>query len=184
MKKLVNLVTLVTNTEDCVVLKVNENAAMDLVCLGCFDGNEEMFRLTKGPDVTCTVWTKGGGTCSWSWGERGHTLVSDKVEQMGILIKECIQLGFDILCEAPKDKILEDMKRGPGAIKEIIVWSRDHYKTDWGCRVGDVFVKSFKSKEEATNYFLSNGYVVKMDPRKRVTAVGYECYEGVVEKVR
>ena len=57
MKKLFDLVELISNTEDAVVLKVKPGSEVDLICLGCFNGDETMLRLTKGKTITCTVWT-------------------------------------------------------------------------------------------------------------------------------
>ena len=54
--KLSNCVEVAVNNAECVVLKVKKGKEFDLITLGCFDGNETMFRLTKGDNHTCTVW--------------------------------------------------------------------------------------------------------------------------------
>lgn len=95
MKKLVDLVQIVENNRDCVILEV-VGSMLDLIKLGWFDGNEIMFRLTKGEDHTCTVWTKEGKNYSWSWGRSGYTLVSDNMTKRGHLIQECIEQDFEI----------------------------------------------------------------------------------------
>ena len=41
MKKLVNYVKIVENNEECVILEV-VGAPLDLIRLGCFNGNEKM----------------------------------------------------------------------------------------------------------------------------------------------
>jgi len=46
--RLKDITTVAINNADCVVLKVKEGHEMDLIALGCFGGDETMFRLTKG----------------------------------------------------------------------------------------------------------------------------------------
>ena len=53
-----DLTKLICNNDNCVVLKIKAGHEMDLICFGCFRGDETMFRLTKGHDVTCTVFHK------------------------------------------------------------------------------------------------------------------------------
>lgn len=72
--RLKDITTIVVNNDECVVLKVKEGHEMDLIALGCFSGDETMLRLTKGADVTCTVFRKNGKSVSWDWGRRGYTL--------------------------------------------------------------------------------------------------------------
>lgn len=95
--RLKNFTELVANNDDCVVLKVKENHEMDLILLGVFDGDENMFRLTKGRGVTCTVWRKNGKSYSWYWGN-GYTLVSDSMRKKGELIQNCIEQDYGIKC--------------------------------------------------------------------------------------
>ena len=96
--KLKDMVSLEANNNECVVLKVKEGQEMNLICLGCFSGNETMFRLTKGKDVTCTVFRNNDKTLSWHWGESGFTLVSEDVNKMGRMIQSCIEKDFGIQC--------------------------------------------------------------------------------------
>ena len=72
---------------------------MNLISLGCFNGDEVMMRLTKGRDVTCTLFRKNGKSFSWHWGIGGYTLVSDQVWRMGQLIQSCIENDFGIKCK-------------------------------------------------------------------------------------
>lgn len=97
MTKLSELVTVEADNETCVVLKVKEGKAMELITLGCFDGDETMFRVTKGNNHTATIW-RGEKAFSWEWGFNGYTLVSDKVkdEQRAICNCICNELGIDI----------------------------------------------------------------------------------------
>lgn len=97
--KLKDMVELAVNNQDCVVLKVKDGQEMNLISLGCFNGDETMMRLTKGGTVTCTVFRPGGMSFSWHWGFNGYTLVSDQTERMGRLIQDCIEKDFGIRCK-------------------------------------------------------------------------------------
>jgi len=83
---LYDLTTLDCNNSDCVVLKVNEGAEMELIRLGCFNGDETMFRITKGMNMTYTVFKKDGKHYSWEPG----TLVSDAMSKRARMIQECV----------------------------------------------------------------------------------------------
>ena len=66
------MVTIFENNENCVVLKVKKNQRANLIALGCFNGDETMFRLTKGCQHECTVWHgPEDKSYTWDWGERG-----------------------------------------------------------------------------------------------------------------
>lgn len=97
--KLKDMVELAVNNDDCVVLKVKDGQEMNLISLGCFNGDETMMRLTKGKNVTCTLFRQGGKRFSWYWGIDGYTLVSDQVWRMGRLIQDCIEKDFGIRCK-------------------------------------------------------------------------------------
>ena len=97
--KLKDMVELAVNNDDCVVLKVKDGQEMNLISLGCFNGDETMMRLTKGKNVTCTLFRQGGKRFSWYWGIGGYTLVSDQVWRMGRLIQDCIEKDFGIRCK-------------------------------------------------------------------------------------
>ena len=97
--KLKDIVDVVVNNDACVVLKVKEGQEMNLISLGCFNGNETMMRLTKGQDVTCTVFLNNGRNYSWEWGLHGCTLVSDDMWKKRKLIQSCIEKDFGIKCE-------------------------------------------------------------------------------------
>ena len=58
MAKLADYVEIMENNTECVVLKVRPGSRMGLISLGCFNGDEEMVRLTKGRTQTCTVFPK------------------------------------------------------------------------------------------------------------------------------
>ena len=96
MKKLAEMVDLLENNNLCVILKVKDNQFANLISLGCFLGNETMFRLTKGDDHTCTIWRDNGKSVSWSWGLHGYTLVSDTLSKCGKQISNTIIKDFKI----------------------------------------------------------------------------------------
>lgn len=159
MKKLYQLVSLVSNTEDAVVLKVNEGSEMDLICLGCFDGDETMFRLTKGGSQTCTVWTKSGKHYSWQWGDGGTTLVTDSMTKRGHMIQAAIEDGFDILVHGKLASIRKNMYANTGEHK-IVMWANAAPGYDCGCRKDDEFYRFFKTMDEALAHFKDLGYRV------------------------
>lgn len=96
--KLKDMVEIFTNNGDCVVLKVKDGQELNLISLGYFDGDETMLRLTKGRNVTCTVFHKTGRPYSWHWGYSERTLVNDSTQKLGQLIQSCIEKDFGIKC--------------------------------------------------------------------------------------
>jgi hypothetical protein len=159
MKKLCQLVELVSNTEDAVVLKVKPNSEIDLICLGCFNGDETMFRLTKGEDVTCTVWTKNGNHYSWYWGTHGYTLVSDAMEQRGLMILETIEHGFDIRVKATRKIIDADMARKDHSHK-IVFYDGGSYGAC--CHQDGAYLRYFKTVAEGVKFFQEYGYITRL----------------------
>ena len=97
MKKLYDLVDLVENNRECVILKVKDDIdPLELIKLGYFDGNETMFRVTKGDEHTATIFRSGGKAFSWHWGLGGRTLVSDKTQKAQTIIVDTILDDFGI----------------------------------------------------------------------------------------
>ncbi|MCD8398117.1 MAG: hypothetical protein LUD12_13220, partial [Lachnospiraceae bacterium] len=96
--KLKDLVEIYEDNNDCVVLKVLDGKRFDLMSLGCFNGDEEYIRLTKGSDITCTVWRKEGNISSWYWGKSGQTIVTPLTKKCGELIQECVEKDLGITC--------------------------------------------------------------------------------------
>ena len=162
MKKLVNFVEIVENNENCVILEV-VGTPFDLIRLGCFNGDEKMFRLTKGDKHTCTVWTNDGKNYSWHWGIGGHTLVSSQTEKQGKLIQECIEQDFEICIRGRKENIrktlyiksLEDIKHMSHNIKLMYF--------DYGdvcCHIDGEYFKHFSNLHEGIAHFERKGYLV------------------------
>lgn len=162
MKKLHELVELVSNTEDAVVLKVKPNSEMDLICLGCFNGDETMFRLTKGKSTTCTVWTKSDSHYSWFWGESGYTLVSDTMRKKGHMILECVEDYFDIVVLGSRESIITNLRELKERKTEHIIqlWTRG--SMGCGCRKDSEFYRSFNTIEEAKEHFIELGYILSL----------------------
>ena len=158
MKRLYDLVTLVTNTEECVVLKVKPDSTVDLVCLGCFDGDETMFRLTKGSDQTCTVWTARGTCYSWEWGDHGYTCVSSNQTKRGKMIQYCIEDDFDIRIHGSKETIKKDM-HWPCHTHIIKLYSNGSIGIC--CHKDNEFLRYFKTADEALTCFKNAGYTIQ-----------------------
>ena len=97
--KLKDIVDVVVNNDNCVVLKVKDGQELNLISLGYFDGDETMLRLTKGKNVTCTVFKKNGRHGSWDWGADGYTLVTDRCAKIGKIVQSCIEKDFGIVCQ-------------------------------------------------------------------------------------
>lgn len=128
MNKLCDLVEVIENNQECVILKVKDKEKMQLICLGCFDGTETMFRMTKGENHSCTVFTDKGKYYSWEWGISGYTLVSELMRKKGSLIQNCITEDFGIYIGKDIVKIRET----------LYIWSlqdargkKEHYKLMW-----------------------------------------------------
>lgn len=162
MGKLVNYVKIVENNEECVILEV-VGTPFDLIRLGCFNGNEKMFRLTKGAKHTCTVWKENGENYSWFWGYGGHTLVSDDMTKRGNLIQECIEQDFEIYIGENKRNIkntlyiksLEDVKHNHHDVKLMYF-----HTNDVCCHIDGEYFKHFKSLNDGIKHFQNRGYDV------------------------
>ena len=111
MKKLIDLVKIIENNEECVILKVNKNAKIDLIKTGYFDGNEELIRYTKGRNHQITIFYDNNSTFSWGFGESGYTLVSEKVDRMKSLIVDCIENDMNIYCGKDLKLIKESIEK-------------------------------------------------------------------------
>lgn len=166
MKRLVDLVKIVENNRDCVILEV-VGSSLDMIRLGCFDGNETMMRLTKGRDHTCTVWKNDSKSYDWYWGHSGYTLVTDKLDQQGRLIQDCITRDFEIYIDENKDlientlyiKSLEDIKHNTHNLK-LMYW--EHSKDQVCCHLDGAFHTYFKGVECGIKHFTDKGYNVEL----------------------
>lgn len=163
--KLCYMVDIIENNESCVVLQVKDNKKIDLIKLGCFDGDEELIRLTKGKKHTCTIFYKENkNPFSWYWGRGGCTLVSDKVSKMGDLIEDCITDDFDIYIGEDDSKIkeslhiksLDDAKNSKHSIEIMYFKNDDHVIV----HKDDEFYKAFSDVDNAIKFFKDLDYDV------------------------
>lgn len=160
--KLCYLVDIIENNEECVILQVKENKKLDLIKLGCFDGDEELMRLTKGEDHTCTIFRSNDKPFSWYWGKSGYTLVSEKLTAMGKLIEECITEDFDIYIGENKNKVRETMNimtlddsSDKSHFIKLMYWKDGN---DVSVHKDNTFYKFFKNTIEAKEHFKDLNY--------------------------
>lgn len=163
-KKLSQMVTIMENNEQCVVLKVKKNQFANLVSLGCFDGDETMFRLTKGSDHTCTVWHGPDNKhYEWHWGDSGYTLVTDSMRNRGHLIQNCISDELGIYIGSDRNKIRQTLyKRKPTEKKTekfVAMWWNGHNGRTVH-RNGE-FWKGFSSENDFVSYIQGIGGKIK-----------------------
>lgn len=130
-KRLCDLVEIEENNMDCILFKVKENSELDLIKLGCFEGNEKMIRVSKGKDHTFTIFTDKSHY-SWYYGESGYTLVSKDMDKKRLLIMDCIEIDFDIYIGKNKDLVrktldIQSLKDTYNKIDDvkIMYWKRD-----------------------------------------------------------
>lgn len=88
MKNLVKLVELIEDNDNCVLLKVKEGSELDMILLGCFDGDENMIRLAKDEYNTITIFRKNGTHYCWA----GNECVVQQMNDKEKLIKKCVYI--------------------------------------------------------------------------------------------
>lgn len=159
-KRLSQMVTIQENNEKCVILKVKKNQFNNIIGLGCFTGNETMFRLTKGSDHVCTVWHgENNNNYSWEWGSSGCTLVSENMKARGQIIQSCIADDFGIYIGSDINKIRQTLyKRKPTEKKTekfvAMWWDGQNGRTVH--RNGE-FWKGFSSENDFIEYIQEIG---------------------------
>lgn len=153
MAKLKDYVELIENNKDCAILKVKDGSRLGLISLGYFNGNEDLIRLTKGKQRTCTVFYTDGTNFSWYWGNGSTLLVSDAVQKKGRLIEECLMMDFDInMVDKIEDTLyIKDYKSSEGK-KQTFKLCYSHLNSDTTLHRDDVYLTTFKNYEEARNY--------------------------------
>ena len=185
--KLCYLVDIIENNEECVILKVKSNKKLDLIKLGCFDGNEELIRLTKGEDHTCTIFRTNDKPFSWHWGRSGYTLVSDNVSTMGKLIEACITEDFDIYIGEDKNKVKETMNimslndsSNSSHFIEMMYWKDGN---DVSVHKDNSFYKFFKNTIEAKEHFKNLNYDINFK-NKYIASTGCIVEEYNISKIK
>ena len=184
MKRLCELVKIMENNRECVVLEVTGDR-LDLIKLGCFNGDEKIFRLSKGANHNCTVWTNNG-YYSWHWGIDGHTLVSDEMDKQGELIQDCITKDFGIYIGENKNLIdstlyimsLEDTKHITHKVK-LMYWPNN--PNDICCHLDGEYYSHFKGSTEAFNHFMCRGYTMSQE-NKYTAQTGFVVEEYKIER--
>ncbi len=185
-EKLCYLVDIVENNKNCVVLKVKDNKEMDLIKLGCFDGDERLIRLTKGKNHTCTVfYNDNRKPFSWEWGASGFTLVSDNTNKKGKLIQKCITEDFDIYVGEDDSKIMEslyiksldDVKNRKHKIE--IMYFKNSY--DVVVHKDNEYYNAFLNVNEAIKHFQDLNYKVDFK-NKYVAGTGCIVEEYSIQK--
>lgn len=186
-KKLCELVEIEENNMDCVILKVKENSEMDLIKLGCFEGDETLIRVTKGSDNTFTVFS-GETYFSWYQGENGHSLISKNTDQKRILILECIEMDFDIYIGKDKEKIKQSLdilslKDTYNKVYDIeIMYWENQKNTDVIVHKNGEFFRHFSGIEDAKNKLKNNNCELTFKG-KHTAVTGCIVEEYTVKKV-
>lgn len=155
MAALADYVEIIENNMECVVLKVKPDSRLGLIALGCFNGNEELIRLTKGAVQTCTLFYKGGGNDSWYWGSRGYTLVSDSTARCGKMVQHCLEEDFDICITGSKKDIGKTLhiKRIGDSTGMVMEYKLMWFKADDICiHKNGCYLKHMDSLERAKQY--------------------------------
>lgn len=186
--KLCNLVEIEDNNMECVILKVKDNVKLDLIKLGCFDGDEEYIRLTKGEDHTCTIFKKDGTNFDWHWGRGGYTLVSDKTSKKGKMIEECITEDFDIYIGDKLENIkaslniksLDDVKNANHFVKLMYF---DKTNDNICVHKDNGYYKHFSSIDDAINHFEKLNFGVYKQ-HEYVSDNGCIVEEYYIEKIK
>lgn len=180
--KLCNYVDIYENNKNCVILKVKGDKKKDIVKLGYFDLDDNMFRLTKGDTHICTVFKDDGSSHSWEWGKGGYTLVSDNLSKKGHLIEACIKEDFDIYIGENIDLIneslfitsLEDVAKRKHKV-EFMYWDKDD---DICTHKDEEFYKYFKTISDGMEHFHSLGYDLEYQGKYRAETGCYvETYQ-------
>lgn len=164
-KKLCNLVEIEENNMDCVLLKVKENSMLDLIKLGCFEGDEKLIRITKGRNHTITIFTDTSHY-SWYYGESGYTLVSKSMDKKRDLISDCVKNDFDIYIDSDKELIrkslnihsLKDTYNKSHNI-EVMYW-KGKRETEVTVHKDGQFFKHFSGINDAEKYFKNSNYIL------------------------
>jgi len=99
MNKLSKIVEILNNDEDTVILKVKDNKKIELLSIGCFNGNEDMIIVSKHTNfhdgLAFRLVYKDGTTFSFT----DNTLVSSNIKAMKKNIIQSVVFDFGIPVE-------------------------------------------------------------------------------------
>ena len=150
---------------DCVLLKVKDNSMLDLIKLGCFEGDEKLICITKGRDHTITIFTDNDHY-SWDYGESGYTLVSKKMDMKRDLISDCVKNDFDIYIDTDKELLkksldihsIKDTYSKSHTIK--IMYLKNEREKNVTVHKDGQFFKHFSGIKSAQEYFKNSNYIL------------------------
>lgn len=151
MKKLIDLIEIEDNNEKCVVLRVLKDSRLELIKLGCFNGNEELIRLTKGPTQTCTLFYKNHTIAQWQWGYGGTTVVDASTREAGKMIERCIMYDLDILIETSSIHgclFIQSKGATKGMTQTYKILKRDNDATDMSLYRDGMYVRRITDEYE------------------------------------
>lgn len=179
MKKFIDLVNLKVNNRECVILEVKEDAFYDLIALGCFTGNETLFRVTKGGDHTMTVWDKNHKEFSFHWGYSGMSLVSDNLHRMRKIVYDTIVNEFDIVMEGNGIDSTLGLDVKPKAHEyKVMSWQKDlETAKDIVVHKDNLFLKIFPTYQDVCKFFKGKAITVKSTYRAQ-TGCFVEVWEA------
>lgn len=171
MKKLCELVDIVANNENCVVFKPKDDVRMELISLGCFRGNEELIRMSKGRTPEITVFYKDGSTYSYHFGEGSTTLVSGSFVQQREMIRECAILDYGIVCDwshMRADKEYDALVRETSNIRSMEDAERHVTLVSGGGMSGNILINEQGmalnvNVRDIPDWFKDRGYMVEFE---------------------
>lgn len=102
-----NIFELVQRTNEQVVIKVNADDNLVVAMHPYISGDYDYITVTRGKNHILTIIKKDGSTCSFSWGHRGHTLISDGLERLKKEVVKFIEEDCKIVLDADTDDFYE-----------------------------------------------------------------------------
>lgn len=169
MKRLCELVDIAVNNEACVVFTPKKDTRMDFISLGCFNGNEEMIRMTKGRTPEITVFYKDGSNFSYHFGEGSTTVISGSYPRQREMIRECAILDFGIVCDwahHPQDIDYQQMAKDTMGVRSMEDAVRSVTLVSGGSMVGHIRINEQTlgrdvHVQDISKWFLKRGYEVE-----------------------
>lgn len=185
MKELKEFCSCIINNEECAVIKIDDGHRLDLIALGCFTGDEEMYRITKGGHHTITEFRTNGTSYSWEFGSKGTTMVSDCMNQKRCKVMDCLELDLGIAMDSKNADIKEAPFResditGEHTLKVMEMSSN----CNCAVRVDDVFFRSVKgSIDNVIELFAIHGWEwTQKNEYQCETGARPYIYEGIIKK--
>lgn len=126
--KVINNFKLAKNTEEMVILEVKEKDAWTIAQYPFLSSDYKYITITKGKEHMLTITKENGTTSSFSFGESGHTCVSDNLTMLKFKALDAV-FQYGILID------IKTMKKPT----QVEIFYNDYFKR-WQSRlcVGDV----------------------------------------------